>query len=130
MCSDNPRISCSATSRSASMATSVTQSLVQLIVDGVKSFEETCAKRGVSYPTPDVLSSPETDAIQSELSHATAPIIAAAEQLVAVLTHPQPYLYGMSKWVRAKQIGGGGLTELSIGILPRCIGCRGERSRT
>ena len=87
------------------MAKAIHQSLVQIIVDGVKNFQETCDKRGISYPTLDTPSSPETDAIQSELSSTVAPIIAAAEQLAASLTHPQPYLYGMSKWVRVKPMG-------------------------
>ena len=76
------------------------EALAKIISAGVQDIEAQCAARGVAYPTPDVVCSPETDAIQNEFSSQATPIIAAAYQLIATLSHPQPYLLGMGLWVR------------------------------
>lgn len=73
---------------------STIDALAQIIAAGVKDLQAQCAARGASYPTADVLPSPETDKVQTDLAAQAAPVIAAASQLVALLQHPQPYLIG------------------------------------
>ncbi|GJE88132.1 O-methyltransferase-like protein [Phanerochaete sordida] len=74
------------------------EALAKIISAGVQDIEAQCAARGVAYPTPDVVCSSETDTIQNEFSSQATPIIAAAYQLIATLSHPQPYLLGMGLW--------------------------------
>ena len=69
--------------------------LVKIIASGVDNIQASCAARGVVYPTPDVPLSPETEALQNELSAQAAPALAAAYQLIATLQHPGPYLLGV-----------------------------------
>ena len=93
--------------------------LAQIITTGIKNIESKLAERGASYPTPQVICDPESDAIQNEFSSQASPIIAAAHQLIATLSHPQPYLLGMGLWVRffdfRLDIDG---AENDIGVLP------------
>ena len=67
--------------------------------DNVQAIEAGCAMRGVSYPTPDVLCSPESDAIQNEFARESARAVAAAYQLIATLSHPHPHILSMGLWV-------------------------------
>lgn len=76
------------------------EALAKVVSDGVKDIQSKCAARGVTYPTPEVLCNPESDAVQNQFSSEAAPIIAAAYQLIATLSHPQPFLLGMGLWVR------------------------------
>jgi hypothetical protein len=76
------------------------EALANIISGGVRDIQSALAARNASYPTPQDVCDPATDAIQNEFSSQTAPIIAAAYQLIATLSHPQPYLLGMGLWVR------------------------------
>ena len=87
-----------------SAMTSQLQVLIQTMSDSVKTIEEGCAQRGVSYPTPDVLCSPETDAIQNDFAQESAKAVAAAYQLIATLSHPKPHILGMGLWVRQFEV--------------------------
>ena len=55
------------------------EALAQIITNGVKDIEAKCAERGVSYPTPQDICDPESDAIQNSFSSQATPIIAAAQ---------------------------------------------------
>ena len=79
---------------------STLEALAQIISNGVNDIQAKCAERGLSYPDPNVLCSPESDSVQNQFSSESAPVIAAAYQLIATLSHPQPYLLGMGLWVR------------------------------
>lgn len=87
-------------SASVPSSPSYLQSLVQTVADGVKNIEAGCARRGVSYPTPNVPWNPETDAVQGSFAKDAEPILAAAYQLIATFSYPAPYLLGMGIWVR------------------------------
>ena len=78
------------------------EALARIISGGVADIQAKCAARDVVYPTPDVLCSPASDAVQNEFSSEAAPVIAAAYQLIATLSHPQPFLLGMGLWVRPR----------------------------
>ena len=75
------------------------EALAQIIAAGTKDIAAQCAARGAAYPTPDVLCSPESDALQNACAGQAAPVVAAAYQLIATLSHPQPFLLGMGLWV-------------------------------
>lgn len=109
------------------------EALAKIIANGVQGIEAKCAERGVAYPTPDVVCTPETDKIQNELSSDATPIIAAAYQLIATLSHPQPFLLGMGLWVRssgATIISYGTTNHLWAAILPRRFGSHRRGVRT
>ncbi|EKM56174.1 uncharacterized protein PHACADRAFT_196229 [Phanerochaete carnosa HHB-10118-sp] len=71
---------------------STLDALVQIIANGVKDIQSKSAERGTPWPTPDTSLSPESEKLQSGLAASTAPVIAAAWQLIATLKHPQTYL--------------------------------------
>lgn len=77
------------------MPPSTLQDLAQIITDGVKTIDATCAQRGAVYPSTDVLFSSETDAVQHGVAKEAAPVLAAAYQLIATLSPPHPYLIGL-----------------------------------
>ena len=70
--------------------------LIQIINAGMLDIQAKCTARGVSYPTTDVPLSPETEALQNEFAAQTAPVLAAAYQLIATLQHPGAYLGNMT----------------------------------
>lgn len=72
---------------------STLQSLAQIITNGVKNIEATSASRGEAYPMLDDAYCRQNDLIQNRYTADSAPIIAAAYQLIATLTHPDPYLF-------------------------------------
>lgn len=76
------------------------QALAQIISSGIESIESACAARGVKYPELNDAYSPDTTEIQNQFTAETARIIAAAYQLIATLSHPDPYVLGMGLGVR------------------------------
>ena len=76
------------------------RALAQLISDGCDKIESLCATREQSYPSLDDPYTPATTAIQAQMAADAAPVIAAAYQLIATLTHPDPYLFNWGLSVR------------------------------
>ncbi|EKM56172.1 uncharacterized protein PHACADRAFT_196226 [Phanerochaete carnosa HHB-10118-sp] len=75
---------------------SALDTLVQIIANGVKDIQSKSAERGTSWPTPDTPLSPENEKLQSDFAASTAPVIAAACQLIATLKHPHTYLMDLT----------------------------------
>ena len=70
--------------------------LVQIIAAGVQDIQSQCAARGVAFPHTDAPLTADAEAIVNEFAPQVAPIVAAAQQLVATLQHPSPYLTNMT----------------------------------
>lgn len=69
------------------------QALAEIIANGVASIESTCAANDQSYPSLDTSYTVESANIQSQYIPQAAPVIAAAYQVIATLTHPSTYLF-------------------------------------
>lgn len=82
------------------MATDQIEALGHIILDGIKDIQANCTQQGKTYPDVHTLVTQETEDIQNEFSTKAAPVLAAAWQVIATFSHPQPYLYGMTLWVR------------------------------
>ena len=78
--------------------------LAQIIATGVQDIQSQCAARGVAYPQMDERLTAESEAIVNECAAQVAPIVAAAQQLVATLQHPSPYLTNMAFGVGTETI--------------------------
>lgn len=72
---------------------STLQALAHVISNGVSKIESACASRAETYPMLDDPYTPQTTDIQNRYVTDAAPIIAAAYQLIATLTHPDPYIF-------------------------------------
>ena len=72
---------------------STLSALSDIIARGVAKIESTCVANGSIYPSLDDPYSQEMTSIQNTCAVDAAPIIAAARQLIATLTHPDPYLF-------------------------------------
>ena len=75
------------------MMASTLRKLGEIISDGLDKIESTCTARHTVYPSLDDPYTSANATIQADLAPDAAPIIAAAYQLIATLTHPNPYLF-------------------------------------
>ncbi|KAJ3553407.1 hypothetical protein NM688_g3631 [Phlebia brevispora] len=66
--------------------------LLQIITDGLNELQAACAANGDSYPTLNDVYSTESNMVQNKYAADVAPVIAAAYQLIALLTNPDPYI--------------------------------------
>ena len=104
------------------------QALVDIITNGVKRIELSCAEDGASYPTLNDMYSREAAAVQGKNPTDTTTVIAAAQQLVATLSTPSPYLFtvGLSVGPRARFSHCRPLT-LQYTVFPECVARDGRR---
>lgn len=74
--------------------------LSDIISSEIDKIESGCIARGYSYPNLDDSYTPESNAVQGQYAGEAAPIIAAAYQLIATLSSPDPHLFTWGLAVR------------------------------
>ncbi|KAJ3553411.1 hypothetical protein NM688_g3627 [Phlebia brevispora] len=67
--------------------------LSDIISSGIEKIAARCAASGDAYPTLDDPYTLANNSVQSRYASDAAPIIAAAYQLIATLSNPDPYLF-------------------------------------
>ena len=67
--------------------------LSNIIAKGIDAIESGCDAQGHSYPTLDDPYDLESNTVQNKYTAEAAPVIAAAYQLIATLSNPDPYLF-------------------------------------
>lgn len=67
--------------------------LSQIISNGIDKIESACAAQGEAYPMLDDPYNAENDKIQNKYAVEASLIVAAAFQLIATLTNPDPYIF-------------------------------------
>ena len=72
------------------------QKLCDIITNGVRKIEAECATRKQIYPMLDDPYIPGNNKVQDDHAVEAAPVIAAAYQLIATLTNPDPYIFTWS----------------------------------
>ena len=70
--------------------------LSDIIADGVRRIEAGCATQRQDYPMLDDPYVPGDNRVQDDHAVDAAPVIAAAYQLIATLTNPDPYIFTWS----------------------------------
>ncbi|KAJ3553408.1 hypothetical protein NM688_g3629 [Phlebia brevispora] len=85
------------------------KALSDIISTGVFQITSACAACGDVYPTLDDPYTVESNNIQNRYAIDAAPVIAAAYQLIATLSNPEPYIFtwGMSSYFSASLAAAG-----------------------